>query len=591
LFTVDQTAPTPTVNSQTTNDSTPTVTGTTNDSTDSVLVKVNEVEYSATVAENGDWSADISDTLDDGTYTVFVSSTDLASNTGETEGDLTVDTEVPNLTLDPIVANATTITGSTDPDMIVSVSVVDSELNGFTYEAVVDEAGLWSASIIDVLDENLYTVTVTSTDELGNKAEIASNLLIDITSPVITLLGDDPQTVILDSAYTELGANVTDNLDSSPTLTIDSSAVNVSTVGSYNVLYDAVDEAGNSATQVARMVNVVDTTAPVITLLGDSPLNLALGQEFVDPGAEALDNVDGDISANVEVTGTVDTETIGSYELHYNVSDTAGNSATEVIRTVVVSDLVIGSESNSTPTTNSVTINWTTSHLATSRVIYDTVSHDPITEAGPNYGYATSTVEDSTFVTAHSVTVTGLSEGTTYFFRPVSHGSPEVVGSEITASTGTTPPPSTGGGGGGSSGGSSGGGTINWCDQPGEVEFCRPLPNTTQTSASPLAPLATEEINGGGATLVALNEDTTASDNLITGITGVDTAGQTDETGGEELSNEEVSPEDNSNLAAVGASGFPSGISWLWWPILALLVVGGGYYALSRGNGKKDKHS
>ena len=81
---------------------------------------------------------------------------------------------------------------------------------------------------------------------------------------------------------------------------------------------------------------------------------------------------------------------------------------------------------------NSLTVTWTTDDLSTSRVVYDTVSHpDPVDlSTGPNYGYAYSTTEDPTKVTSHSVTVTGVTVNQTYYYRVVSHGSPEAVGSE-----------------------------------------------------------------------------------------------------------------------------------------------------------------
>lgn len=104
-------------------------------------------------------------------------------------------------------------------------------------------------------------------------------------------------------------------------------------------------------------------------------------------------------------------------------------------------------------TTTSFTTTWTTDHPATSRVIYDTVSHSILGEA-PNYGYANSTTEDATLVISHSVTVSGLIAGTVYFYRNISHGSPESVSSEKSTTTTTpsldpvptTPSPRRGGG-------------------------------------------------------------------------------------------------------------------------------------------------
>jgi Metallo-peptidase family M12B Reprolysin-like/MAM domain, meprin/A5/mu/GEVED domain/Bacterial surface protein, Ig-like domain/Secretion system C-terminal sorting domain/Fibronectin type III domain len=80
-----------------------------------------------------------------------------------------------------------------------------------------------------------------------------------------------------------------------------------------------------------------DTTAPVITLNGATPVNLELGSSYTELGATAIDDVDGDISANIVIGGdSVDTNTVGTYIVTYNVSDAAGNSAAQVTRTVNV---------------------------------------------------------------------------------------------------------------------------------------------------------------------------------------------------------------------------------------------------------------
>ena len=77
------------------------------------------------------------------------------------------------------------------------------------------------------------------------------------------------------------------------------------------------------------------TTNPVITLLGDDPVNLNVGDSYTDAGATALDCVDGDITADIVVGGdTVDTSIVGTYIITYNVLNTAGNPADEVTRTV-----------------------------------------------------------------------------------------------------------------------------------------------------------------------------------------------------------------------------------------------------------------
>jgi len=95
---------------------------------------------------------------------------------------------------------------------------------------------------------------------------------------------------------------------------------------------------------------------------------------------------------------------------------------------------LISGETADATTASSVTINWKTDNPATSRVVYDTIPHI-VQDAGPNYGYAYSTPENSALTTNHSVVVTGLTPNTPYFFRAVSHGSPEVISNEIAVST------------------------------------------------------------------------------------------------------------------------------------------------------------
>ncbi|WP_452603186.1 immunoglobulin-like domain-containing protein [Pontimicrobium sp. MEBiC06410] len=84
-------------------------------------------------------------------------------------------------------------------------------------------------------------------------------------------------------------------------------------------------------------IPTVDLTAPVITLNGDAMMNVIVGTSFTDPGATATDNTDGDISASIVVGGDmVDTNTVGTYVITYDVSDAAGNAADQVTRTVEV---------------------------------------------------------------------------------------------------------------------------------------------------------------------------------------------------------------------------------------------------------------
>lgn len=86
-----------------------------------------------------------------------------------------------------------------------------------------------------------------------------------------------------------------------------------------------------------------DTTAPVITLKGTATVTLDLGDTYTDAGATANDDKDGDLTTSIVTTNPVNTSQVGTYTVKYNVTDAAGNAATEVTRTVYVqSDKLAG---------------------------------------------------------------------------------------------------------------------------------------------------------------------------------------------------------------------------------------------------------
>ena len=81
-----------------------------------------------------------------------------------------------------------------------------------------------------------------------------------------------------------------------------------------------------------------DIIKPVITLTGDSEVTITKGDEYTDAGATASDNLDGNITSQIVTTGTVDVDNAGTYYIRYNVEDSGGNKAVEVVRTVIVEE-------------------------------------------------------------------------------------------------------------------------------------------------------------------------------------------------------------------------------------------------------------
>lgn len=101
------------------------------------------------------------------------------------------------------------------------------------------------------------------------------------------------------------------------------------------VSYYVQDDAGNETVKQVEITNI-DREKPVITLNGQERMSIVIRSDFADPGATAVDNLDGDLTEHIVVSGQVNTQVAGEYSLRYNVTDAAGNSAEEVIRTVVV---------------------------------------------------------------------------------------------------------------------------------------------------------------------------------------------------------------------------------------------------------------
>jgi formylglycine-generating enzyme required for sulfatase activity len=78
-----------------------------------------------------------------------------------------------------------------------------------------------------------------------------------------------------------------------------------------------------------------DTANPELELFGGASVTREAGQAWAEPGAAGHDARDGNLTASVTVTGTVDMNTTGTYILTYSVADSAGNTAT-ANRTVTV---------------------------------------------------------------------------------------------------------------------------------------------------------------------------------------------------------------------------------------------------------------
>ena len=194
------------------------------------------------------------------------------------------------------------------------------------------------------LDEGDYAVDqVQVVQSLGGADSLPTSLAavtVDETAPEITLNGDDVVRLIVGDPYTERNATATDNVDGSVTPTTGGETVLIDAAGVYFVTYDAVDAAGNEATQVQRTVYVNEPAsmdADLVSLTITDNNNAAV---TLDPTFDAdADTVDYTASVDNEVT---------------SVTVTAGYKTGTGTQTVTVNMISVDDEEASDPITLAV---------------------------------------------------------------------------------------------------------------------------------------------------------------------------------------------------------------------------------------------
>jgi N-acetylneuraminic acid mutarotase len=261
-----------------------------------------------------------------GTTTVTTTATDGATNSASANFTVTVrDTTAPVIT----VPNPGPLTHE------AGVAFVDP--GATATDAVAGVVPLSSSTPVNGLIPGTYTLTYNFSDAAGNAAtqKTVTVQVVDTTAPVITVPNPGPLMHEAGVAFIDPGATATDAVAGVVPLT-SSTPVNGLIPGNYTLTYNFSDPSGNAATQKTVTVQVVDTTAPVITVPNPGPLTHEAGVAFVDPGATATDAVAGvvPLTSSTSVNGLVP----GTYTLTYNFSDPSGNAATQKTVTVHVVD-------------------------------------------------------------------------------------------------------------------------------------------------------------------------------------------------------------------------------------------------------------
>ncbi len=181
---------------------------------------------------------------------------------------------------------------------------------------------------VDATKLGEYEIKYTYKESFFSKSLVRKVFIVDKEPPVLTLEGDKDVVVCPGQKYEEKGYSATDNYDGDLT----SQVATLEEEGKIN--YSVVDSSGNRTTDT-RTITEKDDDKPKITLTGSSTTYLILGKAYSEPGYKASDNCDGDLTKQVQVSGSVNKDKEGTYTLTYSVSDSMGNK-TSVTRKVVV---------------------------------------------------------------------------------------------------------------------------------------------------------------------------------------------------------------------------------------------------------------
>ena len=310
-------------------------------------------EPGATATDNVDDTAAITnrieikgfvDTTKVGTYTRTYNVKDDAGNPAtQRTRTIRVKKDTPPVNQRPVI----TVLGASSITVSVAAGYVDRGATAFDKEDGRITRKISTVNPVDTSKPGIYIVRYNVEDSKGRPAfektrtvEVVDDP--DVTRPEIRLIGPERITVKVGSTYRDWGATATDDRDGVITDRIETPTdfIDTSTPGTYTVTYNVEDAAGNEATPITRTVRVIGDPPPiqrpVITIVGNNVVEVDLGDIYVDQGATATDEEDGDITFGIVTVNPVDNATTGTYTVTYNITDSAGRAADQRTRTVQV---------------------------------------------------------------------------------------------------------------------------------------------------------------------------------------------------------------------------------------------------------------
>ncbi|MDC0714118.1 DUF5011 domain-containing protein [Stigmatella sp. ncwal1] len=186
-----------------------------------------------------------------------------------------------------------------------------------------------------------YSVRYGVTDPAGNAAAFLSRTVVveDTLAPTLVLNGPASQALECGDTHVDPGATATDVCAGDLSgVVVRSGVFDPMRPGNYSLQYTVADPSHHEAVPVSRAVSVSDTQPPVLLLTGSGNVSLECGSAYMDPGAQANDLCEGDLTPAIQVSGSVDPFALGARTLTYRVVDHSGNQASPVNRVVTVED-------------------------------------------------------------------------------------------------------------------------------------------------------------------------------------------------------------------------------------------------------------
>lgn len=191
-----------------------------------------------------------------------------------------------------------------------------------------------------VINKTKNTNWITENNVVYN--EINENINFTLNNP-------EYNTILVNGEYEEQGATIlVDGINHTEELTIDTSKLDTTKVGTYHVIYAYPININNTKT-LYRTINVIDIDAPKIKLLGSNIYTMLVNETYEEPGLIVSDNSNEELLDKVEIENNINTAKPGTYYVKYTVKDSSGNETT-VYRTVQV-------KYSYTTNTNTITYN------------------------------------------------------------------------------------------------------------------------------------------------------------------------------------------------------------------------------------------